>query len=486
MLVFLLPSMLTLMINIQSVKSELTETVYIKADGSIDPQGAPLITYDNVTYTLTGNILSSGDGIVIERDNIILDGNDYMLSGNHTGRGIDLSNRTNVTIKNITIKNFQTGIWLFNSRSNNIYENHLIANQWYSIYLNYSSNSNITQNIIEKNRCGICLLYSSKNNVIQSNKILANNESGIYFGEGSSLNSISENNLTSNLQAIYLEFSCNNTIFGNHIANNEYGVLVRQSNNNMFFHNNFINNSHQVFDQNWDPFSSISINVWDNCYPSGGNYWSEYACVDLFGGLYQNETGSDGICDSPYRIDENNQDNYPLMGMFYNFEVAGLDSKTYYVQVISNSTVSELNLVVLLSSPNEYLQPGQEFLLFYVEGENDTSGFCRITIPRALLNDSYIVLVDWKVVPAHQLDASNSTHAYLYFTYNHTKHEVIIIPEFTLTIVLPLFLTATMIANLPLPAKAKIKTKNHANPPPTTIQAAKSINHPTSIGQSTP
>jgi hypothetical protein len=147
--------------------------------------------------------------------------------------------------------------------------------------------------------------------------------------------------------------------------------------------------------------------------------------------------------------------------MFYDFEVVRFYNETYHVQVISNSTVSELNLVVWLSSPNEYLQPGQEFLLFYVEGENDTSGFCRVTIPKSLLNDSYIVLVDWTMVPAHQLDASNSTHAYLYFTYNYTKHEVIIIPEFTLTPMLPLFLTATLIIVISAQLKAKQSSKSN-------------------------
>jgi len=153
------------------------------------------------------------------------------------------------------------------------------------------------------------------------------------------------------------------------------------------------------------------------------------------------------------------QDNYPLMGTFYDFEVVGFYNETYHVQVISNSTVSELNLVVWLSSPNEYLQPGQEFLLFYVEGEADTSGFCRVTIPRALLNDSYIVLVDWTEVPTRQLDASNSTNAYLYFTYNHTKHEVIIIPEFPSTITLPCLMLTNLIATLLLKKRPKNKTQ---------------------------
>jgi len=55
------------------------------------------------------------------------------------------------------------------------------------------------------------------------------------------------------------------------------------------------------------------MNVWDDSYPSGGNYWSNYAGTDLYSGPYQNITGSDGIGDTPYIIDANNRDNYPLM-----------------------------------------------------------------------------------------------------------------------------------------------------------------------------
>lgn len=52
---------------------------------------------------------------------------------------------------------------------------------------------------------------------------------------------------------------------------------------------------------------------WDNGYPSGGNYWSDYKGVDLYSGPYQNITGCDGIGDTPYIIDEYNVDRYPLM-----------------------------------------------------------------------------------------------------------------------------------------------------------------------------
>jgi hypothetical protein len=71
-------------------------------------------------------------------------------------------------------------------------------------------------------------------------------------------------------------------------------------------HNSFAENVVQVQ-------SEGTLNVWDGNYPSGGNYWSDYSGVDLYSGSYQNETGSDGIGDTPYVINDCNQDNYPLM-----------------------------------------------------------------------------------------------------------------------------------------------------------------------------
>jgi len=60
-------------------------------------------------------------------------------------------------------------------------------------------------------------------------------------------------------------------------------------------------------------YTSGYANFWDDGYPSGGNYWSDYTDIDVFSGPYQNVTGSDGIGDIPYTIDENNQDRYPLI-----------------------------------------------------------------------------------------------------------------------------------------------------------------------------
>ncbi len=66
---------LALTFSIQPVKAEPV-TIYIRADGSIDPPTANITSTDNVTYTLTGNITTDGfnNGIVVERNNTVLDG----------------------------------------------------------------------------------------------------------------------------------------------------------------------------------------------------------------------------------------------------------------------------------------------------------------------------------------------------------------------------------------------------------------------------
>jgi len=100
-------------------------------------------------------------------------------------------------------------------------------------------------------------------------------------------------------------WSDSNVITCNVLSKNDCGVLLFSCQNNTFHHNNFINNEEQV--------GGFLKNTWDNGYPSGGNYWTDYGGVDLYSGPYQNETGSDGIGDTPYVIEENNRDNYPLM-----------------------------------------------------------------------------------------------------------------------------------------------------------------------------
>ena len=237
---------------------------------------------------------------------------------------------------------------------------------------------------------------------------------GIYI-TNSNRNSIIDNMITNTQYGINLRNSTNNAIIENPIIENDVGIqfLDDHSNSSVIYHNNFINNSwHQV--QSY----AVSNNTWDNGLE--GNYWSNYTGVDL---------NNDGIGDSPHIIDTNNTDNYPLMGMFSDFNA----TSEYHVQTICNSSISDF-------------QFNGTAICFNASGKDATTGFCRLCIPRALMNETYKVFINSTEVPCNLLPCSNNTHSYLYFTYSHSTQEVIIVPEFPTWIPMLFILIALTVA----------------------------------------
>jgi len=279
MLTLLVISMLTLAFNIQQVRA--SGTIYIRADGSVEGT-TDISSADNITYTFTDNIY---DSIVVERDDIVVDGAGYTLQGTGSGAGIAFSSRNNITIKSAKIRLFQWGISFSKSTNNIIYGNNL-----------------------ETNDFGIGIGYDSSNNLILENNI-TNNGGGIQLWDDEGKNTISGNNIMNNTGwGIRLSDSEDNIFYDNNIINNEYGVAeFYTSSKNVFHHNNFIDNTYQVDRQ------MEGGNIWDNGYLSGGNYWSDYTGVDVKSGPYQNETGSDEIGDTPYTTNSYNRDRFPLM-----------------------------------------------------------------------------------------------------------------------------------------------------------------------------
>jgi hypothetical protein len=249
------------------------------------------------------------------------------------------------------------------------------------------------------------------------NNITANNRDGIGLYWSSNYNSVSRNNI---------------------VANNRHGIGLYDSLNNKFCHNNFIDNFLQVY-----IYTSGYANVWDDGYPSGGNYWSDYVRtgVDFLSGPFQNETGSDGIGDSAYWISPPSTppelrqiDHYPLMGTFHSFDT----SLGYYVDVISNSTIEDF----------EYFESNNTIIMHVSSmTSNQTFGFIRICIPHALMNETYHVTID-RAEPyyVNYTLYDNSTHRWIYFNYEHSKLEIVIIPESSSFLVLPLFMIATLLA----------------------------------------
>jgi len=248
-------------------------TIYIRADGSIDPPTAPISTVDNVTYTFTDNI---SDSIVIERDNIVVDGADYTAQGTSVAfsRGIDLSGRSNVTIKNMEVKgrawvDRSSGIYLSYSSNISIYGNN-ITNYIFGIVVGYSNyNSIVGNNITGADRFsgdGIELVFSNYNSIVgnnvadvhsgivvgdsSNNSIFGNDVTNTWFGidifNSSSNNSIYENNITESINAGMTLGTTSSDIFGNTVTSNFQGILLGGS-DNMLRNNVMANNTYNFY-----------------------------------------------------------------------------------------------------------------------------------------------------------------------------------------------------------------------------------------------
>lgn len=188
------------------------------------------------------------------------------------------------------------GIFTWYSTNNIISDNLFYDNSWNGVHLRDESQFNtVSSNVILTHRNGLDIENNASNNYIYGNDVRGDR----LGGDGIDI------------------FGCQNeTIVGNNFTDTFSGIMTSSASSGFHkvFHNNFVNNYYQA--------TSYSINdEWDNGYPSGGNYWSDYNGNDSRSGAYQNETGSDGIGDTPYTIDGNSTDRYPLMHPF--FSLAG-------------------------------------------------------------------------------------------------------------------------------------------------------------------
>ena len=109
--------------------------------------------------------------------------------------------------------------------------------------------------------------------------------------------------------AIRLEGSFAVNVLMNRISDSGTGITVRWGTHDVSIrHNGFAGNQVQAI---VDTATSI---MWDDGYPSGGNFWSDYTGVDNCSGPNQDVCPDpDGIGDTPYTIDANNSDRYPLI-----------------------------------------------------------------------------------------------------------------------------------------------------------------------------
>lgn len=134
------------------------------------------------------------------------------------------------------------------------------------------------------------------------------------------------------------------------------------------------------------------------------------------------------------------------------FDAYAENEISYNVAIISNSSLSAF-----------YFNPDDSaFLRFNVTGEDGTTGFCRVAIPKDLLwvENGWTVFVSGKQVEYTIIPDEN--HTYLFFKYQHSRKTIEIqgthvIPELPSSFILLLFMLATLLAVIIYRKKNSVK-----------------------------
>lgn len=344
---------------------------------SIAATAAPAAQATSGTLTITKNTVLTRDhygSIIIAADGITLNGNGHSIIGNGSGDGIYFRDQTEVTIKNLKIKNFSRGITIYGDSSyNNIKGNTISHNKQDGIRIGgvYTRKNTISGNTISNNGGSGIYLEVSRENIITGNTILKNGGTGIYLDTVCDRTTITGNTISKNSRGIYVRVSRsntltdniisnnehegvslivssdNNTLTGNTISNNNIGITIFSSSGNNIYRNNFISNPTQADVQGG------SGNLFNLPTPIGGNYWSNYNtasedCVD---------NNNDGFCDSPY-VFTGGQDNLPWTRM--NSWVPTIKGLIDQVKGLHIPAGSENELLSILNNAKKSFDKGKD------------------------------------------------------------------------------------------------------------------------------
>jgi hypothetical protein len=111
------------------------------------------------------------------------------------------------------------------------------------------------------------------------------------------------------------------------------------------------------------------------------------------------------------------------------------DTSNFTISAMSNSSISGFQNDIVWRT-----------IKFNVTTENGT-GLCRLSMPKTKAdpwNGNITVMIDGQP-PSYNNTWTNGSHTFIYFAYPQTPHEVIIVPEFAVPVVLPLLMTTTIL-----------------------------------------
>jgi nitrous oxidase accessory protein len=278
-----------------------------------------------------------GELITIVSDHVTVDGLFLINVGTSYTEdfaAIRVKRSKNFVIKNLVLENLFFGIYIEKSSHGKIYHNKIIGDAvqeynsgngiqlWYSnhieiehnivqhvrdgIYLEFSDDCLIKNNVSEQNlRYGLHFMFSN-NDIYQDNTFI-NNGAGVavmFSKKIKMLNNTFKENWGTASYGMLLKEINDAEIIGNTFEENTIGINIEGSNRIVYKNNNFINNGWAIkvrgacytnhFLENNFLYNSFDISynseINDNIFDR--NYWSNYTGYDL---------NKDGIGDVPYR-----------------------------------------------------------------------------------------------------------------------------------------------------------------------------------------
>jgi parallel beta-helix repeat protein len=260
-------------------------------------------------YVIRGWEIDSGvTGIDIRYTSVFFVIRDVYLHGLSTG--ISFLYVVNGRITNSTVSNNSNGIELSTSTYDQVDNNNVTGNKegiLFSSQSRYDScmNNTVTGSLDQ----GITVWQLAVNITVTGNMLVSNSWALVVADSSGTV--IARNRVLSNTLGLDEEASKDTWILENNFAGDGEWIATYLSGILYVYHNNFLSrtNSPGIFISypNSPPYL-------DNGYPSGGNFWYDYAGTDKCSGPSQNICSStDGLGDTPYQVDFLDQDNYPLV-----------------------------------------------------------------------------------------------------------------------------------------------------------------------------
>jgi parallel beta-helix repeat protein len=236
----------------------------------------------------------------------------YVVRGVHVygvgSMGVAMYGAPHGTVEGCLTDNGGVGVGAMEVEDCRIQGNQIAHQEDFGIMLFGCEETEVTGNTISDIGLAGIAGVAVGNSSIASNSCTMTDGAGILLME-SGYCSIYDNTVSHNaLMGIAANDTWEMTIEGNNVSHNpEYGLVLGNSTGVCVFHNRFVDNGVQAF------HDYCVGTTWDDGYPSGGNYWSDYAGVDAMSGPDQDLAGADGIGDTPYSVEGGGADRYPWM-----------------------------------------------------------------------------------------------------------------------------------------------------------------------------